>query len=109
MYHCDSALDKLYELDINTLVNLSGSGVNSPGSLAMGIGGIFNRLYHCDSASVKLYELDINTLANLSDSGVNSPGSSAMGIGGIKHCSFHIAQVKYNNNVYDLLNPIELI
>ena len=84
LYVSDTQADKFYEIDPDTLANLSGGGVTTPGTLPDGMGGIASQLYNCDSDTDKFYEIDPDTLANLSGSGVTSPGIEPRGIGGIK-------------------------
>lgn len=40
LYHCDRNSDKLYEIDPDTLLDISSGGVSSPSSQPSGIGGI---------------------------------------------------------------------
>jgi len=89
LYHCDVNTDKLYEIDPDTLLDLSSGGVTSPGTNPQGIGGISERLYHCDANLDKLYEIDPDTLLDISAGGVNSPGSNPTGIGGISTRLYH--------------------
>ena len=84
LYHCDQNSSRLYEIDPDTLLDISSGGVASPSTGTQGIGGMSTRLYHCDNNTDKLYEIDPDTLLDISSGGVSSPSTSPQGIGGIK-------------------------
>jgi hypothetical protein len=89
LYSCDSGDDLLYELDLNTLTDLTGGGVVPPGTTVRGIGGIRNRVYIANLDELKFYEIDPDTLTNLSGVGVAVPGTSPRGMGGTDSQLFH--------------------
>ncbi len=80
-----------WEVDQDTLANLSGGGVNLPGAVGVGIGGIAVRLYLNTQTNNMFFEIDPDTLANLSGAGVSGPSGagSGRGIGGMLARLFH--------------------
>ena len=93
LYHCDSDSEKLYEIDPDTLLDISSGGVTSPSTRPRGIGGTSTRLYNCDSISDKLYEIDIDALLDISSGGVTSPSSAPQGLGGTSTRLYHCDSV----------------
>ena len=79
----DSSEDKVYEIEPDTLLDISSGGVSSIGATPTGIGGFYERLFTCDQAADKSYELDPDTMLDISSGGVASPDTSVTGIGGI--------------------------
>ena len=83
LYTSDSSIDKLYELDPDTLLDISSGGVSSPSTAPQGIGGVIGRLYHTDQTADKIYELDLDTLIDISSGGVAAPDLTPTGMGGM--------------------------
>ena len=97
LYHCDSSSGSIYELDLDTKLQIS--NVASPSTNPYGIGGTSTRLYHCDSSSDLIYELDLDTKLQISS--VASPSANLYGIGGTKG-PLAITQVTYDSITYTL-------
>ena len=85
LYHCDPTTRLIYELDLDTKLQIS--SVASPSGFPNGIGGTATRLYHCDSTSDLIYELDLDTKLQISS--VASPSTAPTGVGGISTRLYH--------------------
>ena len=100
LYACDIIAQRLYEIDPDTLANLSGSGVDTPDWFPAGIGGNSRTIFLCTGYSDKFFELDIDTLANLSGSGVSTPSGSPTGVGGTEDRLYHCDN--YTDKLYEI-------
>lgn len=85
LFTLDRTLNKLYEHDKDSLVNLSGAGVTSPKITGQGIGGITDRLFYASNSGQIVFEVSPSTLLNISGAGYDLSASvnSLTGIGGI--------------------------
>jgi len=102
LYSVDAGLNKIYQISINTLLDVSEGGVTTPGATPMGIGGTQNRLYTSSAVTLKFYEIDPTTLANLSGSGVSTPNTSPKSIGGTNGRVYHCDD---NSGVFYEIDP----
>jgi hypothetical protein len=101
---------RLYELDADTLLDITGGGVASPNTSPAGIGGTVDRLYHCNIFSDTAYELDPNTLLQI-NANTNMIGSSPYGIGGINDTLYFIETGNDRHYIIDkdtLLNLLQV-
>lgn len=80
LYHTDITSDLTFELDVDTLLDISSGGVASPAADPLGIGGAGTRLYTVDNTGTdRIYELDPDSFLDISGGGVTGPGGTPGG------------------------------
>ncbi len=101
LFHADPYIDKVYELDVDTLKPIK--TVKSPGTCPEQIGGDFDgkklRLFNADSVAGKLYELDVDTLTPIKT--VNAPSNNSRGVGG-GYFTMNKKYIMHNGIKYEL-------
>jgi len=81
LFTTDESNDKIYELDLDTLLDLTGGGVVAPFEDPRGIGGDETRLWTATSSNNKILEIDPDTLLDLSGGGASLPNNDVTGVG----------------------------
>ena len=108
LYQSDSQDDKYYELSTSTMLDISGGGVSSIGTLPIGMGGSGSRLYTDDTTAALIYELSPSTMLDISGGGVATPETNTKGTGGTVTQLYHVGLTTNTETIYEL-SPITML